>query len=78
MNLKSWRIRRNLSQADVATSLGLKSRGQVADIERGRQEASAEVAIRLDRHSKGEVPVFETRPDLHDVRVVRADSGAPA
>lgn len=78
MDLKSWRIARKLSQDDVAASLGLKSRGQVSDIERGKETASAEVAINIDRLSGGLVPVAATRPDLHDVRVIRAEQGAPA
>jgi transcriptional regulator with XRE-family HTH domain len=72
MNVRTFRISRGWSQTTLAGHVGLKSRGQVADIESGRERASAEVAIRLDRLSRGLCPVAETRPDLHDVRVIRA------
>lgn len=77
MGLRSFRIGRNWSQARLAHELGLKSRGQVADIESGAERASAEIAIKVDRLTAGEVPVHELRPDLHDVRVVRpTEAGA--
>ncbi|WP_438852472.1 helix-turn-helix transcriptional regulator [Brevundimonas nasdae] len=80
MDVKSFRKSRGWTQIALAHQIGLQSRGQVADIERGREKASAEVAIKLDRLSRGLCPVHETRPDLHDVRVIRPDaaSGVPA
>jgi DNA-binding XRE family transcriptional regulator len=61
---------------DLASKVGLKSRGQIADIERGRETPSAEIAIKIDRLSGGLVPVHELRPDLHDVRVVRPEGAS--
>lgn len=78
MDVKSWRVSEKLSQSRLADHLGLRSRGQVADIESGRERASAEIAIKLDRLTRGKVPVHEVRPDLHDVRVVRSDAEAQA
>ena len=78
MDLKSWRISEKWSQSRLADHLGLRSRGQVSDIERGRESVSAEIAIKLDRLSSGKVTVRELRPDLHDVRVVRPVSDPQA
>lgn len=71
MDVKTYRISRGWSQNVLARHIGLRSRGQVSDIENGRERVSADVAIKLDRLSRGLCPVSETRPDLHDVRVVR-------
>lgn len=77
--LAQFRMKRGLSQQQVADAVGLSSRGQVSDIERGHERASADIAIAIDRLTAGEVPVRELRPDLHDVRVIRADeAGAGA
>lgn len=78
MRLKSFRIARNWSQLDLAGQLGLKSRGQIADIENGKERPSADIAIKIDRLSAGVVSVRELRPDLHDVRVLQPESGAAA
>lgn len=74
-----YRAKKGWPQQGLADRLGLKSRGRVGDIERGAEQASAELAILMDRISDGEVPVCKTRPDLHDVVVVRGPhSGASA
>lgn len=74
-----FRNRQGWSQEDLAKQLRLKSRAQIADIERGRQRPSAELAIAADRLSGGHVSVAELRPDLHDVRVLHPHhSGTPA
>lgn len=68
-----FRAEKGWPQQRLAERLGLKSRGRVGDIERGAEQASAELAILMDRLSEGTVPVRLTRPDLHDVRVVQTD-----
>lgn len=70
-SLKHWRQREHISQKALAERVGLRSRGQIADLERGRQPASAELAIAIDRLTAGEVTVADLRPDLADVRVLR-------
>lgn len=72
MQLRPWRKREKISQTALAAAIGLKSHAQIADFESGRQRLSAENAIAIDRLTSGEVPVRELRPDLHDVRVIRA------
>lgn len=74
----TWRKRARLSQQQLADKVGLKSRGQIADIERGRQRISTDLAIALDRLSDGALPVASLRPDLHDVRVVRTAAAPEA
>ncbi|WP_376751998.1 helix-turn-helix transcriptional regulator [Brevundimonas nasdae] len=71
MDVKTFRISKGWSQNVLARHIGLRSRAQVSDIENSRERASAEVAIKLDRLSKGLCPVREVRPDLHDVRVIQ-------
>lgn len=75
-----FRSENHWSQQALAGLLGLNSRGRISDIERGVEQASAELAIQMDRLSAGRVPVASTRPDLHDVRVVQPapHSEAPA
>lgn len=78
MDVKTFRISKGWSQIVLARHIGLRSRAQVSDIENGRERASAEVAIRLDRLSKGLCPVREVRPDLHDVRVIQPSADLQA
>lgn len=73
--LSKWRESRGISQGELAEAIGLRSRAQISDIERGRQKASADLAIRIDRLTRGAVPVRALRPDLHDVRVITAPAG---
>lgn len=78
MEIAAWRKSQGLSQGELAERLGLKSRAQVADFERGRQRLSAELAIKMDRISRGVVQVADLRPDLHDVRVIRPEAESRA
>ena len=78
MMLSDWRELKGLSQGDLAEAVGLRSRAQISDIERGRQKASADLAIRIDRLTGGAVPVRILRPDLHDVRVIQPSNSDAA
>lgn len=71
MDIVAWRKSKGWSQSDLARRLGLRSKGQVSDIERGAERPSTDLAIELDRLSMGACSVRELRPDLHDVRVIQ-------
>ncbi|WP_367268892.1 helix-turn-helix domain-containing protein [uncultured Brevundimonas sp.] len=72
-HLETWRRSKGWSQADLARRLGLRSKGHVSRLESG-VGLTTDLAIAIDRLSEGECPVAETRPDLHDVRVIRTPS----
>ena len=44
-----YRAKKGWPQQGLADRLGLKSRGRIGDIERGAEQASAELAILMDR-----------------------------
>ena len=71
MKLVRARESRGWSQSDLAKALGLRSKGHVSRIENGAERASAELAVKIDRLTAGEVTVADLRPDLADVRVLR-------
>ena len=71
MRLTQWRERAGLTQEELAIQLGLRSRGRVNTLERGREPWPAELAVKIDRLTAGEVTVADLRPDLADVRVLR-------
>lgn len=77
MDLANWRKTKGLSQADVAIQLR-RTKGRISTLEAGDETWPVELAIAVDRLTKGEVPVAQLRPDLHDVRVVQPESGAQA
>lgn len=58
---------------DLSIQLGLQSKGRVSLLERGVERWPTDLAIAMDRLSRGRVPIAELRPDLHDVRVVVAE-----
>lgn len=64
------------TQGQMASRLGLRSKARISALESGADEWPAELAIRLDRLSRGVVPVAELRPDLHDVRVIHGEVSA--
>lgn len=78
MSLRTWREHHGLTQAELARRLGLRSKGHVSRMETGAERVSADQAIAIDRLTAGEVPVRELRPDLHDVRVLRAGEPEPS
>ena len=75
--LETWRRSKGWSQADLASRLGLRSKGHVSRLESG-VGITTDLAIAIDRLSAGECTVFDLRPDLHDVRVIRASEGVTA
>lgn len=79
MDVRSFRKSKGWSQGQLATELGLASKGRVNTLENGKDSWPTDLAIAMDRLSRGAVPVRELRPDLHDVRVLQpGHSGAPA
>ncbi|WP_414633061.1 helix-turn-helix domain-containing protein [Brevundimonas sp. UBA7664] len=78
MDVPSFRKSKGWSQAELATRLRLRSKGRISTLESGADPWPTDLAIAMDRLSAGEVPVRELRPDLHDVRVVHQEAGAPA
>ncbi|WP_354074328.1 helix-turn-helix transcriptional regulator [Brevundimonas sp. 1080] len=76
MRLSDWRKSMGWPQSAVAKRLGLRSKAQISGYENGSLTPTAEIAIAIDRMTDGLCPVWETRPDLHDVRVIRAPTGS--
>ena len=74
MRLVDWRKSVGWPQERLAGCLGLKSKAQISGFETGTIEPTAELAIAIDRLTKGAVRVADLRPDLKDVRVVRPES----
>ncbi|GLK49645.1 hypothetical protein GCM10017620_26180 [Brevundimonas intermedia] len=74
MDLPSWRKSKGWTQSVLADRLGLRSKAHVSRLETKRERVSAELAIAIDRLTTGAVRVADLRPDLHDVRVIRADA----
>lgn len=82
MDLESFRRQRRLSQRDVATALGLRSKGYVSDIERGRESCPIKLALQIDDWSNGEVSALslvdpEDRALLRQFIARAATSPAP-
>lgn len=75
MSLKTWRKSKGWSQAELGNRLGLGSKGHVSRLESG-VGVTTDIAIAIDRLSKGDVPIAELRPDLHDVRVIHGEASA--
>lgn len=63
---------------DLSIQLGLQSKGRVSLLERGVERWPTDLAIAMDRLSRGSVPIAELRPDLHDVRVVVTEAESRA
>ncbi|WP_427792227.1 hypothetical protein [Brevundimonas diminuta] len=76
MDLKAWRESKRLSQEDLAIQLGLRSKGRISRLESRADRWPTDLAIAVDRLSRGAVPVAELRPDLHDVRVIQPEARA--
>lgn len=74
MDLPSWRKSKGWTQSVLADRLGLRSKAHVSRLETKRDRVSAELAIAIDRLTRGEVSVSALRPDLHDVRVIRPEA----
>lgn len=78
MDVAEFRKSEGLSQEDLAIQLGLQSKGRISTLETGAATWPTDLAIQMDRLSKGKVPVAQLRPDLHDVRVIHDGQGAAA
>lgn len=72
MEPAKWRKQFGLSQGQLAHRLGLKSRGRISSLESGAEPWPTDLAIAMDRLTRGVVQVADLRPDLHDVRVIRS------
>ncbi|MBO9500782.1 helix-turn-helix transcriptional regulator [Brevundimonas sp. A19_0] len=77
MMLATWRKSKGWTQTDLARAVR-KSKPLISGLETGAIAATTDLAIAIDRLSCGEVPVHALRPDLHDVRVVRAAAAPEA
>lgn len=73
MDLESFRKGRGLSQVELAKALGLRSKSYISDIERGRQQCSVRLALKIQTFSDGEVLAHTLRPDI----VLPATAGEP-
>lgn len=78
MDVSEFRSREGISQLELAIQLGLRSKGRISRLETGAAIWPTDLAIQMDRLSKGKVPVAQLRPDLHDVRVLHDAEGAAA
>lgn len=58
----------------MASALRLKAKSHVSRLEAG-QGVTTDLAIAIDRLSRGQVTVADLRPDLQDVRVVQSEVG---
>lgn len=65
--LATYRRKRGLSQAKVAAAIGLRSKGHVSDLERGRVPITLKLALRIQKWSDGEVKAAELCPDAADL-----------
>lgn len=74
MEPAKWRKQFGLSQGELAHRLGLKSRGRISSLESGHEPWPTDLAIAMDRLTRGKVQVADLRPDLHDVRVIRVEA----
>ena len=61
MDLRSFRESRGISQAELAKQVGLKSKGYVCDLEKGRK-TTIETALRIQKWSNGQVPARTLLP----------------
>lgn len=55
MDLVTFRRKRDLSQERLASSVGLRSKGHVSDIESGLVKPSIKTALRIEAFSEGAV-----------------------
>lgn len=70
MDLQHWRKSKGITLEALASGAGIRSKGRMSRIERGKERCPTDLAIAIDRLTAGEVTVAALRPDLHDVRVI--------
>ncbi len=73
MDIRSLRKELGLSLEAFGAEIGLKSRGQVHDLETGNRSASVSVALAIERLSNGRIPAESLN---RDVALVRAANDA--
>jgi transcriptional regulator with XRE-family HTH domain len=71
MDTSAFRKSQGWTLKEMASRLGIQSRGRASELERGVIEWPTDLAIKMARLSDGALPVSALRPDLHDVRVLR-------
>jgi DNA-binding XRE family transcriptional regulator len=76
MDLESFRKSRDLSQADLAKALGLRSKGYISSIERGTFPCPLKVALDIERYTGGLVTAASLCDEAKDVRIVQPDGAA--
>lgn len=77
MDIRALRSELGLSHEAFAAELGLRSRGQVHDLETGRRSPSVPVALALERLSRGRIKAGAVNPDVALVESFRASNDAP-
>lgn len=62
MNLESFRKSRGWTQEQLGEAVGIRSKGYVSRIERGLEQCSLRVALRIEHLSGGQVTAASLRP----------------
>lgn len=65
------RERLGLSQEQLATALGLSSKGHVSDVETGRRSPGIKLALRIEQYFAGRVKAVDL-VDPEDAELLRA------
>jgi transcriptional regulator with XRE-family HTH domain len=73
MDITSLRKDLGLSLEAFAATIGLKSRGQVSDLEAGRRTPSVPVALAIERVSSGRIDAATLNADVALVRSAAND-----
>lgn len=74
MDIASLRKELGLSLEAFAAEIGLKSRGQVHDLEAGNRSASVSVALAIERLSSGRITAESLNRDVALVRAANDPS----
>ena len=74
MDIQSLRKELGLSLEAFAAAIGLKSRGQVSDLEAGNRSPSVPVALAIERLSGGRIPADSLNKDVALVRSAANDA----
>ena len=80
IDIAKLRERLGDSLAEFATRLGLKSKGQASEIERGLVTPTVKVALEIERLSNGDISAASLNPDvaLIEAHVAERDQGEAA
>lgn len=74
MEIAALRKELSLSLDGFAAAIGLKSRGQVHEIETGTRTPSVPVALEIERLSKGRIPADILNKDVALVRAFKREA----